>query len=180
MRGAWERRGHWKRSREASRQHGVRKASSCPGGSGAQLVHPKVQTVSLCGQHAQHLACCALPPSGIPALSHRVTPRHLPRDPPRSAAHTWSSFGTKSRSSFSSSTSLESGLSGLEPMSSSPETARAQVSNRVEGEESLLLFKKLCSHSASQGLLLRSGEGLDAARRPGAMSLPSPGPPALG
>ena len=42
--------------------------------------------------------------------------------PPR-VSYTWSSFGTKSSSSFSSSTSLES-FSALRPTSSSPETTQ--------------------------------------------------------
>lgn len=43
--------------------------------------------------------------------------------PPRlSPSYTWSSFGTKSNSSFSSPTSRESRLSAFEPTSSSPET----------------------------------------------------------
>lgn len=65
----------------------------------------------------------------VPGLDLRVHGMPTP--------YTWSSFGTKSSSSFSSSISLESCLSALE-MSSSPETTQADVRDKKENSSFFL------------------------------------------
>lgn len=91
----------------------------------SQPDRPSILSLSLsraCGRESH---------SWVPGLDLRV---HATRAP-----YAWSSFGTKSSSSFSSSMSLESCLSALE-MSSSPETTQAVVRHWREGSTFFFFF----------------------------------------
>lgn len=83
-------------------------------------------------------------------------------------SYTWSSFGTKSSSSFSSSISLESCFSALEPTSSSPETTHAKVRDRkrlfflVYSVHILLLLSLLLLRGGGKSIVLAGDQSLTA------------------
>ena len=117
----------------------------------------------------------AWPSCDFSLLGNPSTPSSRARLPMRGvhAPYTWSSFGTKSSSSFSSSISLESCFSALET-SSSPETTQVYMSDRMEISSFYLksAFLLLLSMLAPEG----QSKALAAPRGPLTMSWASPVP----
>lgn len=124
----------------------------------------RYRTHSPANQHSPPVLGTARPSCDFSLLGSPSTP------PVRGVRtpYTWSNFGTKSSSSFSSSISLESCFSALET-SSSPETTHVYVSDRTEVSSFYL---------KSAFLLLFSMLAPAAPRGPLTTSWASPVPPA--